>query len=82
MRPLLRTFARHPASGIAAIVMGAIGIALLTLALATVDAQRWRPLPFAGAGEALVLYTRHASPQGVSDRVRPIELSYWMKLDV
>jgi hypothetical protein len=65
MRALIRSLRRHPPSTAAAILMAAIGIALLTLALAVHDAATTRPLPFPGARDLLVVSTTHQSPGAV-----------------
>lgn len=70
MRRILRSLARHPGGNSAAIVMGAIGIGLLTLGLAFTDAARWRALPFPGAREALVLSSTHGSTRETREGVR------------
>ncbi len=59
MRTLLRSIRRHPPSSLAAVAMAAIGVALLTLALAVLDAVQWRPLPFPGARRLVVITTNH-----------------------
>ena len=69
MRTLARSLRRHPASTVAAVGMGAIGIALLTAALALLDAARWRALPFPGARGMVVLTSSHTSPREVRSRI-------------
>ncbi len=69
MRRIFRSLARYPGSTAIAAVMGSVGIALFTVALAVADAARWRPLPFTGAGDVLVLHASHASPHGVRPEV-------------
>lgn len=64
MHRILRSFARRPAPTAVVAATAAIGIALLALALAIADATRWRPLPFRGAGDVVVLHASHASPRG------------------
>lgn len=49
--------------------MAAIGIALLTVALALADAAQWRALPFPGARDLVVLYSSHSSTREVRPRV-------------
>lgn len=70
MHQLLRSLIRHPASSTVGILMAAIGIALLTLGFAVIDAARWRPLPFPTAREALVLYTSYTSTRELRPEVR------------
>ncbi|MCC6774908.1 MAG: ABC transporter permease [Gemmatimonadaceae bacterium] len=70
MRSPFRSLIRHPASSAAGALMGAIGIALLTLGFAVIDAAIWRPLPVSNAREALVLYTSYTSAREVRPEVR------------
>ncbi|MBK6486096.1 MAG: ABC transporter permease [Gemmatimonadetes bacterium] len=70
MRALLRSLSRHPVSSAAGVLMGAIGIALLTFGFAVLDAARWRALPFPNAREALVLHTSYTSAREMRPEVR------------
>ncbi|MGE3345411.1 MAG: ABC transporter permease [Vicinamibacterales bacterium] len=65
----LRLLRRTPVATSAAIVMSAVAIAIATLALATFDASRWRPLPFADSGNVVVVYARHEGPQSTRQQV-------------
>jgi putative ABC transport system permease protein len=69
MRRLIRSHFRHPGSTATAAVTGAAGIALFTLALALADAARWRPLPFPGGEDVVVLHASHTSPRDVRPEV-------------
>lgn len=63
LRRALRGLTRYPASSATAVAMGAIGIALVTLALALADAALWRPLPFPEAHRLVLLSTRYRTPR-------------------
>lgn len=50
--------------------MVALGVGMLTAALAVADATLIRPLPFDAAGDAVLLSTTHRGSRGVRTRVR------------